>query len=121
MSCFAERDQVIFHVTTRLAPKFLMMHFELFHGSAELTSPAILSSSSESESADPGAALTRANQRRCGTEVWRRISKSSDNPNVGEVEDRPPSEVDEVHHVPVTQNVGEIARGSAQCTPEAQN
>ena len=47
--------------------------------------------------------------------------KSSDNANVGEVEYGPPAEVDEVHYIPVTQNVGEITRGPAQCAAEPDN
>jgi hypothetical protein len=37
----AERDQILFLVVTRLAPKFLVMHLQMLHAAAGLASPAI--------------------------------------------------------------------------------
>jgi hypothetical protein len=36
-----QRNQVLFHVATRLAPEFLVMYLQVLHGAACLASPAI--------------------------------------------------------------------------------
>jgi hypothetical protein len=41
MAFSAQRDQVLFRVATRLAPEVLMMHLQMLHAAAHLTSPVV--------------------------------------------------------------------------------
>ena len=37
----AQGDQILFLITTRLAPQFEVMHLQILHAPADLTSPAV--------------------------------------------------------------------------------
>jgi hypothetical protein len=37
----AQRNQVLFLVTTRVAPKFEVVHVQILHATAELATPAV--------------------------------------------------------------------------------
>ena len=37
----AQRDQVLFHVATRVASEVLVMHLEMYHGAAHLAAPVV--------------------------------------------------------------------------------
>ena len=41
VACFAERDQVIVHITSRLAPQFHVVNLQILPAAADLAPPVI--------------------------------------------------------------------------------